>query len=74
MVVTSLYRDSPAASAGVRPGDIVVAIDGADVANAQDALKQMALRKPGGSVKLKVQRGTRQLEIECKVAERPAQT
>jgi Do/DeqQ family serine protease len=74
VVVTSLYRDSPAASAGVRPGDIVVAIDGTDVANAQDALKQMALRKPGGSVKLKVQRGTRQVEIECKVAERPAQT
>jgi Do/DeqQ family serine protease len=74
VVVTSLYRDSPAASAGVRPGDIVLAIDGADVANAQDALKQMALRKPGGSVKLKVQRGTRQVEIECKVAERPAQT
>jgi Do/DeqQ family serine protease len=73
VVVTSLYRDSPAAGAGVHPGDIVLAVDGATVASAQDALKQMALKKPGSSVKLKVQRGTRQIDIECKVSERPAQ-
>ena len=74
VVVTSLYRDSPAANAGVHPGDIVLSVDGVEVASAQDALKQLALRKPGSSVKLKVQRLTRQIEIECKVGERPAQT
>jgi serine peptidase DegS len=73
VVVTNLYTDSPAASAGVRAGDIVLAVDGNDVQNAQEVLKQLAVHRPGGSVRLRLQRGTAVSEVECKVIERPAQ-
>ena len=74
VVITGRYRDSPALAAGLRPGDILLAIDGREISNAQDALAQLAGRKPGGSVKLRVLRGEKTSEVECKVVERPAQT
>jgi serine peptidase DegS len=74
VVVTSIYNASPAAQAGVHPGDIVLAVDGAEVQNAQEVLKQLALHRPGGTVKLRLQRGTAVSEVECKVTERPQQT
>lgn len=73
VVVTNLYANGPAVNAGLRPGDILLAIDNHEVRNAQDALTQLASRKPGGSVKLRVQRGTQAIEVNCKVVERPNQ-
>jgi serine protease DegS len=73
VVITNLYVDGPAAIAGVRAGDILLAIDGREVKNAQDAMAQLASHKPGGSVQLRVQRGVRIQQIECRVIERPSQ-
>ncbi len=73
VVIINLYRDSPAAAAGLRQGDIVLAINDREVAGAQDVLKQLATQKPGGEVKLRIQRGTTVAEVKCKVIERPAQ-
>jgi serine protease DegS len=73
VVVTNLYVKGPAANAGLRPGDILLAIDGRELRNAQDALTQLAGRKPGGSVTLRVQRGLKVQEIEVQVVERPNQ-
>ena len=41
-MITNLYRDGPAAVAGLRAGDILIGIDGHEVHNAQDALTQLA--------------------------------
>ncbi|HLQ11766.1 MAG TPA: trypsin-like peptidase domain-containing protein [Steroidobacteraceae bacterium] len=73
IVVTQLYVNSPAVSAGVRVGDIVLAIDGHVVQRAQEALALLATHKPGGSVTLHLQRGTAQLDLDCAVRERPSQ-
>ena len=73
VVVTNLYTNGPAANAGLRPGDILLAIGDHAVRNAQDALTQLASHKPGGSVKLRVQRGTKEQIVECRVVERPNQ-
>ena len=73
VVITNLYVNGPAANAGLRAGDILLAIDGREIRNAQDALTQLASHKPGGSVKLRVQRGTQVREVECKVVQRPNQ-
>jgi serine peptidase DegS len=74
IVIYSIYNSSPAAAAGVQVGDIILAIDGAEVPNAQEVLKQLAMHKPGSTVRLKLQRGQQMAEITCKVVERPAQT
>ncbi|MGB8692579.1 MAG: trypsin-like peptidase domain-containing protein [Steroidobacteraceae bacterium] len=73
VVITNLYQDSPALAAGVRVGDILLAVDGHETLTAQDALKQLATQKPGDKVKLRVLRGQTGIEIECRVIERPSQ-
>ena len=73
VVITNLYRESPAATAGLHPGDILLAINDHEVTTAQEALKQLATQKPGGEVKLRVQRGTAVADVKCKVIERPSQ-
>ncbi|HEX9474860.1 MAG TPA: trypsin-like peptidase domain-containing protein [Steroidobacteraceae bacterium] len=74
VVVTQLIVNSPAVNAGLRPGDILLAIDGHAVERAQEALAQLASHKPGGSVRLRLQRGARVLELDCAVLERPSQS
>jgi serine protease DegS len=73
VVIINLYVDGPAAIAGVHAGDILMAIDGREVKSAQDAMAQLASRRPGGSVQLRVQRGLKVQEIQCRVIERPSQ-
>jgi serine protease DegS len=73
VVITNLYQDSPAVAAGLRAGDILLAVDDHEVATAQEALKQLATQKPGGVVKLRVQRGQSIADVRCKVIERPSQ-
>jgi len=71
VVVTAIYRNSPAVACGVQPGDVLLNIAGLPARSAQDALSRMADIKPGASLPLQVQRGERKLELKCQVAERP---
>jgi serine protease DegS len=73
VVITNLYANGPAANAGLRAGDILLAIDGHDLRSAQDAMAQLASHKPGGSVQLRVQRGLKVQQVQCQVIERPSQ-
>jgi serine protease DegS len=73
VVVTNLYDNGPAAAAGLRAGDILLAIDGHEVHRSQDALAQLASRKPGTTVKLQLQRGQRVMQVELRLVERPSQ-
>ena len=71
VVVTNLDANGPAWRAGLRPRDILLAMDGHELQSAQDARTQLANHKPGGSVKLTVQRGTQTMDLNCAVVERP---
>jgi putative serine protease PepD len=70
--VVAVFADSPASKAGLREGDVVVAIDGKAVRSAADMSKALAARKPGGSVVLDVldQSGPRRATVS--LAKRPA--
>jgi len=74
IVITNLYANGPAVAAGVRPGDILLAIDGREPSRAQEAFAQLASRKPGTTVTLRLQRGQQQLEVVCRITEPPSQT
>jgi carboxyl-terminal processing protease len=61
------FRDSPAAAAGIRSGDLIAAIDGEPVGADLDAA-MARMRGPRGSiVKLAVMRGDHTLPLEFKV-------
>ena len=65
--VDDVLGDSPAAKAGVRPGDQVVAIDGHKVRTAADAERLTAHDLPGDKVDLTVRRddAEKKLTITC---------
>jgi serine peptidase DegS len=71
VVITNLYRSSPAVDASVHIGDVVTKVDGQDVRSAQDALAQIAAKKPGSHVQLHLLRGRSELDTTVAVTERP---
>lgn len=54
--VHAISRNSPAAAAGLKIGDVVVSINGARVASQADALRQLAQTSPGQAVEFEIQR------------------
>ncbi len=70
-MITNLYVNSPALAAGLQPGDIVLAVDGADVRSAQETLTRIAQLAPGRTAQLRVQRGQQVAEVPVTVGERP---
>jgi len=73
IVVANLYVNSPAATAGLQPGDIVLAIDGKGPKSAQDALGQIATHRPGVKTRLKLLRGQKEMDVTIEVGERGSQ-
>ena len=71
VVIANLYVGSPAQQAGLQPGDLLLAVDGAAPHGAQDVLGRISRHKPGSSVALKGLRGRRPFEVEAHVTERP---
>jgi S1-C subfamily serine protease len=50
--VTTVLEGSPAAKAGVKPGDVLASVDGKAVASARAALAAVANRRPGRRTEL----------------------
>jgi serine protease DegS len=71
VVVANLYVGSPAQEAGLRPGDLLLAVDGAAPRGAQDVLGRISRHKPGSTVTLKGLRGRQPFELTAHVTERP---
>ncbi|MGB6486260.1 MAG: trypsin-like peptidase domain-containing protein [Steroidobacteraceae bacterium] len=74
VVVANLYFGSPGLEAGLKPGDLLLAIDGTPVTSAEDANARIATRKPGSTLTLSDQRGSSQFDVKVRVAERPRTT
>ena len=74
LVITTLYRNGPAHKAGVEPGDVLVAINGAKIGDAREALMVISGHKPGSRLKLDVLRAGKPLTLDAVAGERPAAT
>jgi Do/DeqQ family serine protease len=72
VLITGVLRDGPAASGGIQPGDVVVRIGQRDVGNTAELLNAVAALPPGSSAAVRVQRGDKALDMNVKVAQRPA--
>ncbi|MCC6553795.1 MAG: trypsin-like peptidase domain-containing protein [Polyangiaceae bacterium] len=56
-LVTDVEPRSPAARAGLRPGDVITSIDGARIDHARELAREIGRRKPGEEVALAYFRG-----------------
>ncbi|HEX5961623.1 MAG TPA: trypsin-like peptidase domain-containing protein, partial [Rhodanobacteraceae bacterium] len=66
-LITNVLPDSPAAQAGLKPGDLVTAVNGTPVADAQDLRNAQGLAPVGSTLKLAVDRGGKQLVVDAKL-------
>jgi serine protease DegQ len=73
-LIAGVLRDGPAHTAGMLPGDIVVAVNDKAVRNMTDLMQTIANTSPGSDAKVKVMRGRETTELQVRVAERPTAT
>ena len=71
--VANIDRAGPGAKAGLRQGDVVLAVNGTRVDSAQSLIKAVAATPPGGAVRLTIHRGTQTIELPVTVGRRPAE-
>jgi len=65
------YEKSPAAAAGVQPGDIVMRWNEETVGNSNELRRLVEKTRVGSKVKLSVRRGNQDLTLEVTVGQRP---
>jgi serine protease DegS len=71
VTVVNILVKSPAYEAGVRPGDLITALGGEAVRNAQDLVARVSALKPGAQVELEGRHAQQAYKITLTVLERP---
>ena len=71
IVVSGLYRNGPAWSAGLRPGDVIMRINGEPVGSGRQAMNLVARAQPGDQVTLEVLREGELMTFTAEVSMRP---
>lgn len=69
--IASVERDSPALRGGIRPGDVVLAVNGDKVETARSLIRAVAAAPPGNTVHLTVRRQGHVMELPIIVGRRP---
>jgi serine protease Do len=70
-IVTTVNEGSPAARAGLKEDDVVLAIDGEKVLNRSGLTRLVAFKRPDSTVKLTVVRAGKTLEVPVTIGVRP---
>jgi serine protease DegQ len=73
-LIAGVLKSGPADQAGVKPGDVLKAVNGKAVTDSSSLLNLIAVLKPGETAKLAVARKNLSLEFNVKIARRPPQT
>jgi len=68
-LVSSVEKDSPAAKAGVEPGDVILKVDGKEIQGSMDVSGRIANLKPGSTAKLEIWRKGTTRDITVTVGE-----
>lgn len=74
VLIAGTLQNGPAAQAGVKPGDVITAVDGQPVANVAELLSRVAALKPGVGTKFALARREQNLELSVTPAARPRPT
>ncbi|WP_085318062.1 S1C family serine protease [Derxia lacustris] len=70
-LITGLVRGGPAERAGVKTGDILVAIGESPIDDSSAMLNQVARLKPGGQARLTLNRARQRIDVTVDVGQRP---
>ncbi len=70
-IIAGVLRGGPADKAGVKPGDVLIEVNGKPVADPQGMLNLIAALAPGSSARLKLKRKGKDVEVAVTVGRRP---
>jgi serine protease DegQ len=73
-IIAGVVRGGPADRAGIRPGDILLSVDGKKVGSTNDMLNLIADLPPGGKSRMTVMRKNHQATLDVTIGRRPRQT
>ena len=74
VTVQTVVPESPAAVAGLRPGDVITAVDGTAINDGTALAQEIQRRAAGGDLELQVKRGDEAVTLTARLAARPAPT
>jgi len=69
VLVRQVVPNSPAAAAGIRPGDVIVQVDGQRITKGAQLLDIVEASRVGQELQLKVQRGNRTQQLSVRTAQ-----
>lgn len=72
-IIAGVQRNGPADRAGMRPGDILVAVDGKPVTDTTEMLNLIAQLTPGNKARMTVQRKLQESTLDVTIGKRPKQ-
>ena len=70
VLVQEITPGGPAEKAGVKPGDIITAIDGRQIKDGDDLVNEIASRRPGSSVRLGYLRDGKPADVTVTIGDR----
>lgn len=71
VIVTAIYKDSPAHLAGIRPGDIITALNGIPLGDGRNGVQFIEQSRPGDSITLHIQRGLEEADVKLVMTAQP---
>jgi len=74
VIIAGIQRSGPAAQAGLRPGDIILSVNGEPASDSKIVMNQIARTSSGEKLRLKILRNGREFDAEAIVGERPPPT
>ena len=74
VLVSGVVADAPAARAGMRPGDVLLAVDGNAVNSPEELLRQVAALTPERDAVVQIERSGKALSLTVRIGTRPLPT
>ncbi len=72
--VDAVRASSPASKAGLKAGDVIVAVDGAKITSSNELTSVVAEHQPGNMLRLTIKRDGATLQVDATLGTRPATT
>ncbi len=72
-IVSQVFKNSAAAKAGIKPGDIIVSVNGKPIQSSNDLPYIISSMRPGTKVKLGIIRNGKKMTVEVVLGTRPGQ-